>query len=82
MCKRSNQEVKKFDNESMTAEFFNAYQKTYHLNNFRLRILGNKKVLQKSQIGYRQMLVPNLHSRSKFLVIAVKKYTEADFKVS
>ena len=50
------------------------YQKTY-LNDFRLRILGNKKVLEKSQFGVRQMLVPSLPSRSKFLVTAVKNYT-------
>ena len=59
----------------MTAEFCkNFYQKTY-LNDFRLGILGNNKVLEKSQIGWRYMLVPSLLSRNNFLVIAVKNYT-------
>ena len=32
----------------MTAEFYkNVYQQTYLPNDFRLRILGNKKVLEK-----------------------------------
>ena len=36
----------------MTADFYKSiYQKTYLPNNFRLMILGNKKVLEKSQIG-------------------------------
>ena len=48
----------------MTAEFWkNFYQKTY-LNEFRLGILGNKKVLEKFQIGWRQMPVPSLSSRN------------------
>ena len=60
---------------SITAEFCkNFYQKIY-LNSFRLGILGNKKVLEKSQIGRRQMLVPSLLPRNNFLVIAVKNYT-------
>ena len=60
--------------DSMTAEFCkNFYQKTY-LNDFRLGILGNKKVLEKFQIGWREMLVPSLPSRNNFLVIAVKNY--------
>ena len=64
----------------MTAEFYkNVYQKTYLPNDFRLRILGNNKVLEKSQIRWRQMLVPSLLSRNKFLIKAVKNYTEADF---
>ena len=43
---------KSSDNDSMTAEFNkNVYQKTYVSNNFRLRILGNNKVLEKSQTG-------------------------------
>ena len=64
----------------MTAEFYkNVYQKTYFPNDFRLRILGNNKVLEKSQIRWIQMLVPSLLSRNKFLVKAVKNYTEADF---
>ena len=59
----------------MTAEFCKiVYQKTY-LSDFRLGILGNKKVLEKSQIGRRQMLVPSLPSRNNFLVLAVKNYT-------
>ena len=59
--------------DSITAEIRkNFYQKTY-LKDFRLGILGNKKVLEKSQIGWKQMLVPILPSRNNFLVIAVKK---------
>ena len=66
----------------MTAEYYkNVYQKTYLLNDYRLRILGNKKVLEKSQIEWRQMLVPSVPCRNKFLVTAVKNNTEADFKV-
>ena len=61
--------------DSMTAEFYKKfYQKTY-LNDFGLGILGNKKVLEKFQIGWGQMLVPSLPSRDNFLVIAVKNYT-------
>ena len=56
----------------MTAEFYkNVYQKTYLPNDFRLRILGNKKDASAES-----------PCRNKFLVIAVKNYTEADFKVS
>ena len=52
------------DDDRMTAEFYkNVYQRTYLPNNFRLRILRNKKVLEKSHIGWRQMLVPRLFSR-------------------
>ena len=58
----------------MAAEFCkNFYQKTY-LNNFRVGILENKKVLEKSQVGWRQMLVPSLPSRNDSLVI-VENYT-------
>ena len=71
---------KSLDNDSMTAEIYkNFYQQTYLPNNFRLRILGNKKVLEKLS---GDMLVPGLPCRNKFSLIAVKKYTEADFKVS
>ena len=43
----------------MSAEFCkNFYQKT-DLTHFRLGILENKKVLQKSQIGWRQVLLPS-----------------------
>ena len=52
----------------------NLYQKTY-FNDFKLGILGNKKILEKSQIGWRQMLVNSLPSRNNLLVIAVKNYT-------
>ena len=38
-------------------------------NDFKLRILGNKKVLEKTQIGWSQMLVASQLSRNKFLVI-------------
>ena len=74
---------KSSENDSMIAEFYkNIYQKTYLPNDCRLRISENKKVFKKSQIWLTHTLVPNLPSRNKFLVIAVKNYTEADFKVS
>ena len=67
----------------MTSEFYeNFYEKAYLPNDLSLRILRNKKVLEKSQTGWKQMLVPSLPSRNNFLVIVVKSYTEADFKVS
>ena len=47
----------------------------HYLNNLRLGILGNKKLLEKSQIGWRQILVTSLPSRNIYLVIAVKNYT-------
>ena len=62
----------------MTAEF---YKNVYQKEDF-IKILGNKEVLEKSQIGWKWMLVPSLPSRNKFLVKAVKNYTEADFKSS
>ena len=62
----------------MTAEF---YKKVYQKNDF-IKISGNKKVLEKSQIRWKWMLVPSLPSRNKFLVKAVKNFTEADFKSS
>ena len=62
----------------MTAEF---YKNVYQKNDF-IKILGNKKVLEKSQIRWKWMLVPSLPSRNKFLVKAVKNFTEADFKSS
>ena len=65
----------------MTASFQKFYKNVYQINDFRLRILGNKKVFEKTQIGWRQMLVASQLSRNKFLVIVVKIYTEADFKV-
>ena len=63
----------------MTAEF---YKNLYQANNFRLRIFGNKRILGKTQIGWREMQVPSHPSRNKFLVIVVKIYAKADFKVS
>ena len=67
---QTNNKSSKHDN--MTAEFCkNFYQKT-SLKDVRLEI---KKLLEKSQIGWRQMLVPSLPSENNFLVIAVKKYT-------
>ena len=67
----------------MTAEFYKTvYQKTYLSNEFWLSILGKKGILEKSQIAWRQMLVPSLSSRNKVSVIAVKNYTDVDFKVS
>ena len=67
------------ENDCMTAEF---YKNIYQANNFRLKILGNKRVLEKTQIGWRQMQVPSQPSSNKFLVIVVKIYTEADSKFS
>ena len=58
------------------------FKNVYQTNEFRLRVLGNKIVFEKTQIGWRQMLVASQLSRNKFLVIVVKIYTEADFKVS
>ena len=56
----------------MTAEFRkNLYQKT-NLKDLRL---GIKKVLEKSQIGWRQMILPSLPSGTNFLLTAVKNYT-------
>ena len=65
----------------MTALFQKFYKNVYQTSNFRLRILGNKKVFEKTQIEWKQMLVASQLSRNKFLVIIVKIYTEADFKV-
>ena len=61
------------DNNCMTVEF---YKNVYQTNNSRLRILGNKKVFEKNQIGWRQMLV----ARQQFSVTVVKIYT-ADLNV-
>ena len=66
--------------QTMTAYLQNSTKSVYQGNGFRLRILGNKKVLKKSHIGWSQMLVPSLPSRNKFLVTVVKNYTEADLK--
>ena len=63
----------------MTAKF---HKNIYQANNIRLRILGNKRVLGKAQIGWRQMQMPSHPSGNKFQAIVVKIYTEADFKVS
>ena len=61
--------------DNMTPEFCKkVYQMTY-FKEFRLGILGKNKVLEKSQIGWRKMLVPVLPFRNNFLVIAVKNYT-------
>ena len=60
---------------------YNCRNSTKKPNDFRLRILGNKKVFEKTQIGWRQILVASQLSRNKFLVIVVKIYTEAHFKV-
>ena len=67
------------DNDCMTAEFC---RKVYQRNDFRLTILGNNKVLEKNQIGWRQMLLLIHPSGNNFLVVVAKIYTEADFKVS
>ena len=45
------------------------HKNVYQTNDFRLKILGNKKVFEKTQIGWRQMLVASQPSRNKFLVI-------------
>ena len=58
--------------DSMTPEFCKyIYEKTY-FSEFKPGILQNKKVSEKSQTGWRQMLVPSLPSGNNFLVIAVK----------
>ena len=67
------------DNDCMTTEF---YKNVYEMNNFRLRILQNKKVFEKTQMGWRQILLASHPSRNKFLVRVAKIYREADFKVS
>ena len=41
----------------MTAQLQKFYRNVYQTNDFRLRILGNKEVFEKTQIGWRQMLV-------------------------
>ena len=61
----------------MTAEFCKS---VYRAKSFKLKILGNKRVLGKSQIGWGQMQVPSHSSRNKFLVIVVNIYTETDLK--
>ena len=58
--------------DSMTAEFWKNFYQKINLKDLRL---GIKKILEKSQIGWGQMLVPSLPSENSFLVIAVKKYT-------
>ena len=59
----------------MTPEFCkDIYQKIY-LNDFRLGVLGNKKLSEKIAIRLRQMLVPTVPSRNNFSVIVVKNYT-------
>ena len=73
-------QVKSF--QTMTAWLQNSTKNIYKANNFRLKILGNKRVLEKTQIGWRQMQVPSQPSSNKFLVIVVKIYTAADSKFS
>ena len=63
----------------MTTEF---YKNVYEMNNFWLRILQNKKVFEKTQMGWRQILLASHPSRNKFLVRVAQIYREADFKVS
>ena len=73
---------KLLDNDSMAAEF---YKNVYHdLSPKQLQTedLRKQESIKKSQIGWRQILVPSLPSRNKVWVIAVKNYAEADFKVS
>ena len=57
------------DNDCITEEF---NKTVYQTNNFKRRTLGNKKVFEKTQIGWRQMLVDSHPSRNKFLVIVVE----------
>ena len=70
---------KSSDNNNKTAEFY----KTFIKPSISQPTSGseNKKILEKSQIGWRQTLVPSLHSVNTFLVIAVKNCTELDFNV-
>ena len=64
-----------FPNQQAPKQITNLQNTLENLNDFRLGILGNKKVLEKSRNGWRQMLVPSILSRNTFLVIAVKNYT-------
>ena len=50
----------------------------YQTNDYRLRIVGKKKVFEKTQNGRRHMLVASHSSRNRFLVIEVKICTEPD----
>ena len=61
------------DNDCMTVDF---YKNVYQTDNSRLRISGNKKVFEKTQIGWWQMLVAS----QQFSVTVVKIYT-ADLNV-
>ena len=70
------------DNHSMTAKFYKNDYQNLSPKQLQTEDLKKKKVFKKSQIGWRHTLVPILPSRNKVLVIAVKNYTEADFKVS
>ena len=51
-------------------------------NDLRFRILGNKKILGKSQIWWRHCIVPSLRSRNYILAVAVKKQANVDIKLS
>ena len=73
---------KSSDNDSMTVEFYKNVYLDLSPKQFQMRILGDKKILKKPQIGWRQILVPSLLSRNKGLIIAVKNYTKADFRDS
>ena len=44
--------------------------------------LKKQEIFEKTQIGWRQMPVASQLSRNEFLVIVVKIYADADFKVS
>ena len=53
----------------MTAQLQKFYKNIYQRNDFRLRILGNKKVFEKTQIEWRQMLVASQYFfTSKYFV--------------
>ena len=50
-------------------------------SDLRLRIAGNKKVSRKSQNYTGHNLMPSLLHSTKFLVLALKRYSKTDIKV-
>ena len=73
---------KPLDNDSMAAEFYKNVYQDLSPKQLQTEDLRKQESINKSQIGWRQILVPSLPCRNKVWVIAVKNYTEADFKVS
>ena len=67
------------ENDCMIAEIL---QKLLSNSRLQTEDLRKQESISKTQIRWRQMLVASQLSRNKFLVIVVKIYTEADFKVS